>query len=274
MKGQGQHPEEETVKEAFNRQSSSFDDLYGSNRIIQYKRERVRELVSAHLQPGQRILELNAGTGEDAIYFARLGCQVHATDISEGMQSVLEDKVRQARLQPLVSQEVCSFTNLAALKDKGPFDLIFSNFAGLNCSGELDQILLSFPPLLKPGGLVVLTLMPGFCLWETLLAFRGQFKTAFRRLFSHHGVSAHIEGVHFTCWYYPPSYITRTLRTGFRTLQLQGLCTLVPPSYLEGFPARFPRTYALLVALEKRWKSSWPWKFIGDYYIIALQKKH
>lgn len=262
---------EVAANEAFDKQAALFDGLYGANPIIRYKRDRVRQLVMAYLKPGQRILELNAGTGEDALYFARQGCLVHATDISVGMQAVLAEKVGRARLQHLVSQELCSFSHLDRLQDKGPYDLIFSNFAGLNCSGQLDQVLQSFPCLLKPGGLVVLTIMPPFCLWETLLAFRGRFKTAFRRFFSRHGADAHIEGVHFKCWYYPPGYITSTLRAGFQPLRLEGLCALVPPSYLESFPVRFPRTFALLVGLEQKWKSSWPWTSVGDYYIIALQ---
>ena len=266
-------PEEGAVKEAFNKQSASFDSLYGPNPIISYKRDRVRALVLAQLDPGQKILELNAGTGEDAVYFGQRGFFVHATDISEGMQSVLDRKVRQAGLQHWVSRELCSFTDLSALKAKGPYDLIFSNFAGLNCTDKLGQVLDSFPALLKPGGRVVLTVMPPFCLWEALLALRGDFKRAFRRFFSGDGVPARIEGVDFTCWYYPPDFISRRLAASFDTLQLEGLCVLVPPSYLETFPGRFPRCYSLLASLEQRWKSSWPWRSIGDYYLIALQKK-
>ena len=52
---------------------------------------------------------------------------------------------------------------------KGPYDMIFSNFAGLNCTGELDKVLASFSSLLKPKGIVTLVLLPGFCLWEFLL---------------------------------------------------------------------------------------------------------
>ena len=40
-----------------------------------------------------------------------------------------------------VTSELCSFTELENLKDKGPYDLIFSNFAGLNCTGELEKVL-------------------------------------------------------------------------------------------------------------------------------------
>jgi ubiquinone/menaquinone biosynthesis C-methylase UbiE len=274
MQQQVPNPAEGAVKEAFDKQSAFFDGLYSPNPIIQYKRDRVRELVLAYVQPGQRILELNAGTGEDALYFGHKGCLVHATDISAGMQSVLAAKVRRAGLQQVITQEICSFTQLASLQNKGPYDLVFSNFAGLNCTNQLDQVLLSLPALLKPGGRVVLTLMPGFCLWETCLALRGDFKTAFRRFFSRKGASAHLEGVYFKCWYYSPGYVTRTLRPGFNLLKLEGLCAVVPPSYLEHFPVRFPRAYAFLVGLERKWKSSWPWKMVGDYYIMALEKKN
>ena len=36
------------------------------------------------------ILELNAGTGTDAVWFAERGYRVHATDIAEGMQDKAE----------------------------------------------------------------------------------------------------------------------------------------------------------------------------------------
>jgi hypothetical protein len=51
------------------------------------------------------------------------------------------------------------------------------------------------------------------------------------------------------------------------------LCTLVPPSYIEGFPEKHPGAYEVLKAKEDKWKNKWPWKYIGDYYIISLKKK-
>ncbi len=58
-----------------------------------------------------------------------------------------------ASLTDKVSFELCSFTELEKLKDKGPYDMIFSNFAGLNCTNELEKVLRSFPALLNPGGI-------------------------------------------------------------------------------------------------------------------------
>ena len=273
MNGSIHSVNEQATEKAFSKQSVIFDEIYYSNIIIQYKRQRVREHLQQFLRPASKILELNAGTGEDAVWFAQQGHAVHATDISKGMQEKLTEKIHQNKLEARVTPELCSFTELQNLNNKGPYDLIFSNFAGLNCTGELNKVLHSFSPLLKPKGLVTLVILPEFCLWESLLFFKGKFKTAFRRFFSRNGVKAHIEGEYFTCWYYNPSYIIKNMKNSYEILSVEGLCTLVPPSYLESFPTKRPSLFNWLRDKENKWKSKWPWKNIGDYYIISLRKK-
>ncbi|HEY9002466.1 MAG TPA: class I SAM-dependent methyltransferase [Mucilaginibacter sp.] len=264
---------ETKAAEAFSWQSVVFDDLYSDNTIIQYKRERVRNHVLQYLPENSHILELNSGTGEDAIFFAGKGHYVHATDISQGMQEQLMWKVKAENLNDRITNELCSYTALDQLKNKGPYDLIFSNFAGLNCTDELDKVLKSLPQLLKPNGMVTLVILPKFCLWEALLLFKGKFKTAFRRFFSSNGRTAHVEGHYFKCWYYDPSYITKRLKGQFDVLSIEGLCTIVPPSYIEVFAEKHPSAFSFLKSWEDRLKSRWPWKCIGDYYIISLRKK-
>jgi len=264
---------EKAAEKAFSKQSAIFDDIYSANIIIQYKRQRVRDHLEQFLKPHSKILELNAGTGEDAVWFAQNEHTVHATDISKGMQEKLMVKVRQNKLEKQVTNELCSFTELQDLKNKGPYDVIFSNFAGLNCTGELDNVLQSFSPLLKSNGIVTLVILPKFCLWESLLLFKGDFKTAFRRFFSRKGVKAHIEGEYFICWYYNPSYVIKNMKDRYEVLSVEGLCTLVPPSYLENFPTKRLSLFSWLKEKENKWKSKWPWKSIGDYYIITLRKR-
>ncbi len=267
------HTNEELSASAFTRQSAIFDAIYSSNTIVSYKRDRVRTHVNQYLASGSSILELNAGTGEDAIYFASQGHSVHATDIAEGMLKELGTKVKKNNLEQQISIEQCSFTMLEALKNKGPYDLIFSNFAGLNCTAELENVLHSLNPLLVPGGLVTLVVLPPFCLWETLLLFKGKFKTAFRRFNSRDGADAQVEGVHFKCWYYKPSFIINILKNDFDVLGVEGLCTIVPPSYIEHFAEKHTGVYNKLTRLESKLKDKWPWKYIGDYYIITLRKR-
>ena len=272
MNGSMHSANEQAVEKAFSKQSAVFDDIYSSNLIIQYKRQRVRDHLQQFLKTNSKILELNAGTGEDAIWFAQHDHTVHATDISKGMQEKLVQKVKLNKLESQISHELCSFTELDNLHNKGPYDLIFSNFAGLNCTEELNKVLHSFSPLLNPNGIVTLVILPKFCLWESLMFLRGEFKTAFRRFFSGRGVKAHIEGEYFTCWYYNPSYIIKNMKDSYKTLSVEGLCTLVPPSYFENFPTKRPSLFNWLKEKENKWKGKWPWKSIGDYYIISLKK--
>jgi len=263
---------EQLAEAAFTLQSKRFDALYSTNKIVDYKRERVRAHLKKYISPGNSILELNSGTGQDAIWLAQQGCKVHATDISLGMQEMVYQKIKNESLERKISCELCSFTQLENLENKGPYDMIFSNFAGLNCTTELDKVLESFSSLLKPRGLVTLILLPQLCLWEFLLVFRGKIKTATRRLFSRNGTAAHIEGIFFKCRYYNPSFITACLNEEFKIVSLEGLCTIVPPSYIENFADKYPKLFKYLKNKEDKLKSNWPWKFIGDYYIITLQK--
>ena len=263
---------EAQAAEAFTKQSAIFDRLYSRDAIVQYKRESVRSHVTRFMEPNSKILELNSGTGEDAVWFAQRGHFVHATDLSQGMQDELRTKIQALGLGGQVSQELCSFTALDALANKGPYDMIFSNFAGLNCTADIKKVLQSFFPLLRPGGLVTLVILPSCCFWELMLAFKGKWKTALRRLVSHGGASARVEGRYFTCWYYNPSKVRKFLGKRYKQILLEGLCTIVPPSYIIGFGENHPRLFKALVKWEKRLKGTWPWRSIGDYYIISFKK--
>ncbi len=87
------------------------------------------------------------------------------------------------------------------------------------------------------------------------------------------GSKAHIEGQFFRCWYYNPSFVKRNLEDSFDLVSIEGLCTLVPPSYIEKFAEKHPHTFELLKKKEEKLKGKWPWKCIGDYYIITMKKK-
>jgi len=265
--------QEQSAGNAFGKQAPVFDQLYGSDSIVQYKRKRVRDHVEQWIKPGSYMLELNAGTGEDAVYFAKQGHRIHATDISTGMLVILSGKIAEQGLSAQVTHESCSYTDLGSLQQKGPYDYLFSNFAGLNCTGSIEKVLSSFKTLTKPGGYITLVLLPRFCLWETLMLFRGKFRTAFRRWTGKKGARAKVEGMPFRCWYYNPSTIIRALQKDFDKVAIEGLCTMVPPSYLEHFAETHPNWFKRLMRWEQKLKSSWPWKSIGDYYIITLQRK-
>jgi ubiquinone/menaquinone biosynthesis C-methylase UbiE len=267
------HINELKASEAFTKQSKIFDQLYNGDFIIQYKRQRVREHILKYAKHGSLMLELNCGSGEDAIFFAEKGFTVHATDISTGMLEVLKQKINGRFYEHKISIEQCSFTELEFLKLKKPFDYVYSNFGGLNCTGDLEKVLNSLDGVVKPGGVVTLVIISKFCLWETLLLFKGKFRTALRRFLSAKGRKAHVEGSFFKCWYYSPSFIKKNLQARFEFLNLEGLCTIVPPSYIENFAGKYPKAFSFLVDKENKLKATWPWNLAGDYFIISFRKK-
>ena len=272
MSGLSDHINQLKAAEAFTKQSVIFDQLYAGDSIIEYKRQRVREHILKNARPGCYMLELNCGTGEDALYFAKRGYNIHATDISPGMLDVFRKKLDNAQYTGNISIEECSFTDLEHLNNRKQFDYIYSNFGGLNCTGELDKVLQSLNGLLRPGGIITVVIVSKFCLWETLLIFKGRFKTAVRRFFSGKGRKAHVEGVYFKCWYYSPSFVKRNLAPNFESIGTEALCSIVPPSYFENFAFKHPRLYELFKKQENKLKDKWPWKYMGDYFIASYRK--
>jgi ubiquinone/menaquinone biosynthesis C-methylase UbiE len=171
----------DSVKEAFSRQSEIFDEYEENNQILKWMRKVTRTHISRYLRNNDRILELNAGTGLDAVYFAEKGNKIHCIDISDGMLKKLDEKIKARNLVSLISYQVLSFTELDKLGNNS-FDYIFSNFGGLNCVKDLNEVFRYFGNILKPGGKVTLVIIPPICPWELALIFKGNFRTAFRRL--------------------------------------------------------------------------------------------
>jgi ubiquinone/menaquinone biosynthesis C-methylase UbiE len=263
--------QEQEVNEAFSKQSAVFDEIDESNQLLLWMRDRVRKEVLRYIKPNATLLELNCGTGIDALFFAGKGIKVLATDNAPGMLQQLNTKIKQAQLEDLISAERCSFNHLDRLASSHRFDYIFSNFGGLNCTDDLATVLHQMDKLLKPGGYFTLVIMPRICPWEMLLVLKGDFKTAFRR-FKKGGTRARVEGVHFNCYYYSPDYIIRHLGPYYELTSLKGLATFIPPPYIEQFVERHPRLFRFLEWMENNLSNKWPFNKWGDHFTITMQK--
>ena len=262
--------QEENVSAAFSAQSGVFDRTDAKNVTIQWMRKKIREHVLTLWEPGDNILELNAGTGLDAIFLAQKGFSIHATDNAQGMLDILNQKVAQQSLGDKISTQLCSFSELTKI-ERGRFDHIFSNFGGLNCTDKLGDVINSFNGLLKSGGTATLVLMPKVCPWELMLALKGNFKIAFRRL-KRGGTPSHLEGKHFMTYYYSPSDVNKMFGEVYSTLSIKGLGISVPPPYLEDFPLKHPRLYLRLLSIEDSIAELRPFRSWSDHFIISVRK--
>ena len=84
------------------------------------------------------ILELNCGTGEDAIWFAKKGHKVWATDVSEKMIEEVKNKAFQESLSNEIYSQVIDIQLVTENFKTQKFDLVFSNFGGFNCLNEVE----------------------------------------------------------------------------------------------------------------------------------------
>jgi len=121
---------------AFDALAATYDAQFTDSRIGTLMRQAVWQRLDACFHPGQRILELNCGTGADAVYLGQYGVRVLATDLSPAMVQITRQKVARAGLTAMVQVQQLALENIAALK-AAPFDGALSNFGGLNCVADL-----------------------------------------------------------------------------------------------------------------------------------------
>ncbi len=263
--------QEQRTNAAFSKQSSGFDENERENPIIQWMRHRIQQQVLSHLKPNNTLLELNAGTGIDAVFFAQHGVEVHATDSAEGMLAQIEQKVERYGLQKQVRVQCCSFNQLQTLNGN-QYDHIFSNFGGLNCAENLASVIHSIKALMKPSGYATLVLMPPICPYEIFSVLKGNTSTAFRRL-QKHGAIAHIEGVYFKTFYYSPRYVEQAFGNNFERVTHMGLASFSPPPHGEHLAKRYPRLYAAAARLDEQLSHLPPFRSWADHYLICFRKK-
>ena len=257
------------VAEAFSRKSQIYDTFAEEHLQLIDMRRRVREHVLSFHRPGDRILELNAGTGADAAYLASHGLRVHATDIAPGMVEEIKRKIQSRGLENRLTLQVCSFMELEKVAF-APFDHVFSNMGGLNCTPDLAPVARGIEKVLRPAGLVTLIVMPRICPWELFRALRGDLRLAARRLHSQ-GVLASVEGVHFRTFYYSPKTIQEAFGPQFHLLHLQSLALFTPTADHKKFAISRPRLYRCLRALDRIFVRLPVFRQWGDFFMLTLR---
>jgi ubiquinone/menaquinone biosynthesis C-methylase UbiE len=257
------------VAEAFSYKALIYDEFGKDHPNLQRMRRKVYQHVLDFIKPGGRMLEINAGTGTDASFFAQKGVKVHATDVSPGMLHAIQEKIVRYGLQDKLSAELCSFTELSEMKERS-FDYVFSNFGGLNCVDDLNLVAGEMKGLLRPGGRLTWVVMPPVCPWDLALAFKGEFHTAIRRL-KPGGTIANVEGVHFHVRYFTPAQVLRSLGNDFRLLKLEGLSIFAPPADRKNFALRNPGLYKRLVWIDERISSLPVLRGWGDFFILSAE---
>lgn len=257
------------INRAFSKQSAHYDATDNANPILTDLREQVYDHVASFMNPGSRILELNAGTGIDALYFAERGHSVLATDISDGMIAQLEKKISDNDLEGRLSCRQLAYDHLVALEGE-KFDYVFSNFGGLNCIEDLSQVSRQLPGLLMPGAYVTWVIMPPVCPWELAGVLKGHGTKAFRRLRSQ-GTISHLEGEYFMTYYHTASKVRDALGSHFRLVKREGLAAISPPPHHGDLPKKMKRLYSFLRSVDRLVRHTFPFNRWADHIVLTFR---
>ena len=260
--------------------ASHYDRSFTETATGRFQRALVRERTeSLDLPSDAAVLELNCGTGTDAVWLAGWLASVVATDISEGMLAVAQTTIHQHGVAQRIRVIQADAGQLAQDLDaaglsQARFQFVFSNFGGLNClsPAALAQLNRDASALLPVGGHMVLVMLGRFCWWETLyFLLKGRFKAAFRR-WSAQPIAAPLDA-HTTVdtWYYSPTEM-RGIFTHFKVVRTEAIGFWLPPSYLDPLMQRFPSLLPLLNRAEQYCRGS-AFAFASDHYWIVLERK-
>ncbi len=260
------------TRDAFDAASSVYDETYEHLAGIRHIRNVMQALYLRTFRPGDSLLELNCGTGIDAIALAQRGMRVVATDLSPGMIAETQEKIELHRLGHLVRAEVRSYLELDGLDGPG-FDGAYSNLGGLNCTNRLADVARGLSRVLRPGASFIAAVMSDFCLWETGAGLlRGDWNKAFRR---HHpeGCLAHLHGGRVRTFYFSPRQFTREFSPWFEPVEVSALNVLIPPPNSIAAYRALGRSFPLFERLDRAVANLPPFRGMGDHFAIVLRRR-
>jgi ubiquinone/menaquinone biosynthesis C-methylase UbiE len=252
--------------EPFDAIAPRYDRIFTHSAIGMAQRAQVTRQLHRTFRPGCHVLELNCGTGEDALRLASRGVRVTAFDSSSKMIGVARQRLRHTAVRN-ATFEVLRNEELALLD--GSFDGAFSNFSGMNCLRDWSPIAAQLGRLVRPGGHFLLCIMGRACLWEMLFfLLRGKARAAFRR--NSGRVLTHIDECPMDLFYKSARDTQAAFVPHFTLLGWHGVGVFVPPSYCEALMRPRPGLLAALATFD-RWFSHLPGiRSLGDHMLLDL----
>lgn len=257
--------------QVFDTYAPTYDMHFTNSLIGKAQRQQVYRHALGNAYFFQKtVLEVNCGTGEDALWLSKQGAQVLATDVSEKMLHVAKVKNKDVGVifKQLPAQEIVKLS-------PEKYQNIFSNFGGLNCLNpiEIEQFRDGCVKLQNPEDRLVFVIMGRKCVWEKFV-YRYLMKdhTKERRRLANDGVKTIIDDNLFDTYYYSPNEIRQLFMKDYNHIATKPIGFFVPPSYLEPYFIKRKVLLKLLNILD--WL--FPFSFLSNYadhYIIIFEKK-
>ena len=259
------------TQKAFDSVAADYDGPRGNNELIQRMRVTLWDTVSREVPAGRRLLDLGCGTGIDAFEFASRGYEVLASDWSPQMVERTRARAAAAGLEQRVEAKHVGIHQLDQIDDR--FDAVYSNFGPLNCAPDLNAVATQCERLLRPGGLLIFSVIGRICPWE--LAYYTS-KRRFRRATVRATRGATAVGMNnHTIWtyYYLPREFYRAFADSFSLESYRALSLFMPPPYLVDYYRRHRAGCDRLGKLDDRFGALPVLRNMGDHFLIVMRRR-
>jgi ubiquinone/menaquinone biosynthesis C-methylase UbiE len=263
-----------TVQEAFDSASEEYDFTISHNFINTWIRKRsIRELLQL-VKPEDTLLEIGCGTGAEAIQISKNVRQIIATDISQGMLNILNQKIKANKLKNIIPLQAraANISSISSVVHGGKVRIAYSFNGALNLEPDIDRFPLELSRILDSTGYFVCSVRNIFCLSETIAhaAVLQINKIAPRRK---QPTMVSVGGIDIPALYYSTSLMSRLFKPHFRLRKLVGLPAFLPPAYLNDYCIRFRPVTSLLERLERVLAERFPFNRLSDQTLFVFQRR-
>jgi ubiquinone/menaquinone biosynthesis C-methylase UbiE len=251
--------------------AKEYDDVFTRSMIGRAQRDAVWNILTQTFKSGDHVLELNCGTGEDALFLARNSISVTACDASEKMIQIASNRMREEASDAPISFNLLPTERVLELQSQTMFDGVFSNFSGLNCVPDLKQTAAGLATLLPPNAPLLVCLSTRFCVWEMLwFLLHGKFSKAFRRCSGH--ATAKVGEFSVDVYYPTVRKLQQLFSPYFVMRSCMGVGVTVPPSYVEIWIRSYPKLLNLLRAIDRVISTLPGFRVLGDHMLLHFER--
>jgi SAM-dependent methyltransferase len=265
------------ISAGFGRAAERYDQEVGENAAMRYMRRISLATLDKAFQPGQRVIEVGCGTGQEAVHLAQRGVHVLATDLSTEMVMLTAQRAARANVEERVQARRLAAGELSVLVKEyghGTFDGGYSSFGPLNGEKNLRAVSEPLAVLLRRGGPLVVSVMNRFYPIETAVYLtHGHPRQAVRRWRGKAmaGVSPTLPDI-IPTWYYTPRAFARAFSPAFRRVSCRALPLLLPPPPLAHLWSHAPGLVRALTRYDAWLASRWPFSGLGDHFLMVLHR--
>lgn len=251
----------------FDSAAPSYDADFSDTPFAGVLRDRFYEVAAGYFPKTGHLLDIGCGTGVDASFFSGAGYRVSGLDASAAMLEVAA-----ARAVPGADFRRYSLPDGLPFAD-GTFDGVYSHLGAFNCIPVEKHPVAELSRVLKPGGMLVLSLMNKVYLLEILTWLMLLSPRRAMRRFGPEPVIVPAGEADIPVWYPRKKEICAIYAPGFVLAGYRAQAVMIPPAVLTN---RLSPDSVLLRLLKKadRVGSRLPvLRMFGDHTLFVFRKK-